>query len=276
MQTEIATVRSEKEALQVKVLTTEEQCRNLYDKMRLTEGVQNAYNELRRTQQGVVQQERLRALGQMASGIAHTMSTTRCLRLSLIPICCSAHCRICRKSARNLQAVKKSGEDVAHIVARMREFYRRRSDAEPLLPLNINKIIEEVIELTRPRWRDLSQREGISIQIRRELESPAPILLSDPTELREVLINLVFNALTRCRRAVPSHSSHGHFGASPLRQENKRVKLQVEVRDNGIGMDEKTRPALSGTIFLDQSSTRRNRSWTCDGLWSDAPPRRNN
>ena len=71
---EIATVRSEKEALQVKVLTTEEQCRNLYDQVRLTEGVQTAYEELRRTQQVVVQQERLRALGQMASGVAHDVN----------------------------------------------------------------------------------------------------------------------------------------------------------------------------------------------------------
>ena len=46
MRAEIAEVRSEKEALQVKILTTEEQCRNLYDQVRLTEGVQKAYDEL--------------------------------------------------------------------------------------------------------------------------------------------------------------------------------------------------------------------------------------
>ena len=74
MRAEIAEVRSEKEALQVKVLTTEEQCRSLYDQVRLTEGVQKAYDELRRTQQVVVQQERLRALGQMASGVAHDVN----------------------------------------------------------------------------------------------------------------------------------------------------------------------------------------------------------
>ena len=74
MRVEIAEVRSEKEALQVKILTTEEQCRNLYDQVRLTEGVQKAYDELRRTQQVVVQQERLRALGQMASGVAHDVN----------------------------------------------------------------------------------------------------------------------------------------------------------------------------------------------------------
>ena len=43
---EIIAVRSEKEALQVKILTAEEQCRNLYDQVRLSEGVQKAYDEL--------------------------------------------------------------------------------------------------------------------------------------------------------------------------------------------------------------------------------------
>src|ERR1017187_8326140 len=71
---EIKAVRSEKEALQVKVISTEEQCRNLYDKVRVTDGLQKAYEELRHTQQMVVQQERLRALGQMASGIAHDVN----------------------------------------------------------------------------------------------------------------------------------------------------------------------------------------------------------
>src|SRR5450432_672780 len=71
---EITAVRSEKEALQVKILSTEEQCRSLYDQVLLTGGLQKAYEELRQTQQVVVQQERLRALGQMASGVAHDVN----------------------------------------------------------------------------------------------------------------------------------------------------------------------------------------------------------
>jgi signal transduction histidine kinase/ActR/RegA family two-component response regulator len=262
VQAEVATVRSEKEALQVKVLTTEEQCRNLYNQVRLTEGVQNAYNELRRTQQVVVQQERLRALGQMASGIAHDVNNAMSPIVAYSDLLLSTLPDLPEKSREYLQAIKKSGEDVAHIVARMREFYRRRSDAEPLLPLNINKIIEEVIELTRPRWRDLSQREGISIQIRRELESPAPILLSDATELREMLINLVFNAVDALPQGGAITFVTRTFRRVAAEAGKQESELQVEVRDNGIGMDEKIRQRCLEPFF----STKAQRGGTGLGL----------
>src|SRR5579859_1139315 len=166
---EIAEVRSEKDALQVKILTTEEQCRNLYDQVRLTEGVQKAYDELRRTQQVVVQQERLRALGQMASGVAHDVNNALSPIVAYSELLLATQTSLPDAARQYLQIIHQSGEDVAHIVARMREFYRRRSDTEDLAKVDINRIIEEVIELTRPRWRDLSQRQGISIQVQTEL-----------------------------------------------------------------------------------------------------------
>ena len=243
---EIATVRSEKEDLQVKMLSAEEQCRNLYDQVRLAAGLQTAYDELRRTQQVVVQQERLRALGQMASGIAHDINN------ALSPITAYSELllgkrNISPETAREyLQAINKSGVDIAHIVARMREFYRRREDSEPLAKVNINEIVKEVIGLTRPRWRDVCQREGVSINIKPEFEENMPRILGDPSELREALINLIFNSLdampyggtiqlvTRSVNQALSKVSNQENG------EGQRA-LQIEVRDDGVGMDEKTR-----------------------------------
>src|ERR1700690_2236570 len=195
MRAEIAEVRSEKEALQVKILTTEEQYRNLYDQVRLTEGVQKAYDELRRTQQVVVQQERLRALGQMASGVAHDVNNALSPVVAYSELLLATQTNLPETARQYLQIIRRSGEDISHIVARMREFYRRRSDTEELTEVDINQIIEEVIELTRPRWRDLSQRQAVSIQVQRELEPHLPLLLSDPSDLREAMINLIFNAV---------------------------------------------------------------------------------
>ncbi len=260
---EIAAVRSEKEALQVKVITTEEQCRTLYDQVRLTDGLQKAYEELRRTQQLVVQQERLRALGQMASGVAHDVNNALSPVIAYSELLLSTLPDLPEVSRHYLQTINQAGGDIAQIVARMREFYRRRSDSEELTEVNINKTVEEVVELTRPRWRDLPQREGISIQIQRELEPDLPLLLSDPAELREALINLVFNAvdalpqggiITLVTRSVNRPPAEGNGDSEP--------QIQVEVRDNGIGMDEKTRQRCLEPFF----STKAQRGGTGLGL----------
>ena len=260
---EITAVRSEKEALQVKVLSTEEQCRSLYDQVRLTEGLQKAYEELRRTQHVVVQQERLRALGQMASGVAHDVNNALSPIVAYSELLLSTLPDLPEVSKHYLQTINQAGGDIAQIVARMREFYRRRSDAEQLTQVNINKVIEEVIELTRPRWRDLSQRQGVSINVQCELE-PEPFLLhSDAGELREALINLVFNAVD----AMPQGGTITFVTRSisgPVSEESgaSERQLQVEVKDNGIGMDEKTRQHCLEPFF----STKAQRGGTGLGL----------
>ena len=260
---EITTVRSEKEALQLKVITTEEQCRNLYDRVRSTDGVQKAYEELRHTQQMVVQQERLRALGQMASGIAHDVNNALSPVVGYSDMLLMKLPDLPEDERRYLEVIKQAGKDIAQIVARMREFYRRRNESEPLVQVDLNQIIQEVIELTRPRWRDMSQRDGVSIEIRQELERPLPLLSSDPSELREALINLVFNSvdalpqggvITLVTRSITA-SARGENGAA-------EHQIQVEVKDNGTGMDEKTRQHCLEPFF----STKTLRGGTGLGL----------
>jgi signal transduction histidine kinase/CheY-like chemotaxis protein len=263
MRAEIEAVRSEKEALHAKILTTEEQCRSLYDQVRLTQGVQKAYDELRRTQQVVVQQERLRALGQMASGVAHDVNNALSPIVAYSELLLTTVPDLSENARHYLKTINKSGEDIGHIVARMREFYRRRSDSEKLMTVNVNQIVEEVIELTRPRWRDVSQREGISIHIEHQFESDLPPLLSDPTELREALFNLIFNAvdalpqggtITLVTRSLPRPAQAENL--PPERQ------IQVEVRDDGVGMDDKTRQHCLEPFF----STKATRGGTGLGL----------
>jgi signal transduction histidine kinase/ActR/RegA family two-component response regulator len=260
---EIAAVRSEKEALQVKVLSAEEQCRSLYDRVRLTEGLQEAYEELRRTQQVVVQQERLRALGQMASGIAHDINNALSPIVAYSELLQTTQPDLSEKAREYLQIINQAGEDIAHIVTRMREFYRRHSDSEPLTKVDLNQIVKEVIVLTRPRWRDVAQRYGISINVEPELESGLPPLLSDASELREALTNLIFNAVD----ALPSGGTINLVTRSvnrPASPESKAAErqLQIEVRDDGVGMDEKTRLRCLEPFF----STKAQRGGTGLGL----------
>ena len=168
----------------------------------------------------VVQQERLRALGQMASGVAHDVNNALSpvmayseLLLSTLPDLPGFRGITCKPSTRRAGTSLKSLPACGNSTV-------ADPTSEQLTEVNVNQTIEEVIELTRPRWRDLPQREGISIQIQHELEPELPLLLSDPAELREALTNLVFNAvdalpqggvITLVTRSVPRPVSEGEW-----------------------------------------------------------------
>jgi len=247
---EVAQIRSEKEALQAKVLSTEEQYRNLYSQVLHTEGKQKAYDELRQAQMALVRQERLRALGEMSSGVAHDINNLLSPVVAYSELLLDQLPDLTERPRRYLNNIHKAAQDIAQIVARMREFYRSRSSQEQLTAVNINQIIEDVVELTRPRWRDLPQRDGTSIQLKLELVSQLPMLMSDASELREALTNLVFNAVD----AMPQGGTitiATRCDANPEADPTKSGthKLFVEVRDDGMGMSDETRQRCLEPFF---------------------------
>lgn len=251
---QIATIQSEKEALHVQVLSTEEKCKTLFDQVRLTEGLQKAYDELRLTQQSVMQLERLRALGQMASGMAHDINNALSPIVAYSDILLTTLKDIPDKSRKHIEYIRKSGEDIAHIVARMREFYRRRHGEENLAPVNLNRVIEEVVELTRPRWRDMSQNDGIQVNVTTEFDKLLPAFPSDESELREALTNLLFNSLD----AMPTGgdiklTTRGIMVKGGPRGEVKYSHVVMEISDTGSGMDEKTRQRCLEPFFSTKS-----------------------
>jgi signal transduction histidine kinase/CheY-like chemotaxis protein len=247
---EIATIQSEKEALQAKVVSTEERCRTLFDQARLNQGLQQAYDDLRRTQQAVVQQERLRALGQMASGIAHDVNNALSPITAYSEMLLSTLTDAPAAARRQLENIRQAAEDVAQIVARMREFYRRRTDEEELKPVDLNRAIEDAIELTRPRWRDLPQRQGIQIEIERQLDPSLPELLSDATEVREAVTNLVFNSVDAMPQGGTITISTRAVRAQEANENGPLVShIVLEIRDTGMGMDETTRQRCLEPFF---------------------------
>lgn len=263
MRIEMAAVRSEKEELQTKVLTTQEQCRNLYDQVRLSEGLQNAYDELRRTQQSVVQHERLRALGEMSSGVAHDINNALSPIVAYSELLFTTQPDLPEFVRKHLQTINQAGLDISNIVSRMREFYRTHSDEQELVKVDINNVIKEVIDLTRPRWRDLSQRQSVSIQLEPELEPDLPWLVCEPSDLREALTNLIFNAVDALPQGGLIKLVTRSVSVPTAKDKSvSEKKIQIDVRDNGVGMDEKTRQRCMEPFF----STKAKRGGTGLGL----------
>jgi signal transduction histidine kinase/ActR/RegA family two-component response regulator len=205
----------------------------------LHSALQQAYEDLRQTQQAVMQQERLRALGQMASGIAHDINN------ALSPVSLYTQSLLEREpnlSARTrdyLETIQRAVDDVAHTVARMREFYRQREPQLTLLPVDLNQLVRQVVDLTRARWSDMPLLRGTVIALRTELAEQLPAISGIESEIREALINLIFNAVD----AVPGGGTltlrTKLVGAEGHGQVHDQVR--IEVGDDGSGMDEETR-----------------------------------
>jgi signal transduction histidine kinase/DNA-binding response OmpR family regulator len=203
--------------------------------------LQRAYDDLRQSQQAILQQERLRALGEMASGIAHDINNAISPAALYTESLLEREPGLSERARGCLVTIQTAIEDVAETVSRMREFYRPRETELVLSRVACNHLLEQVINLTRARWSDLPQQRGVVIQLRTELAEELPLIMGSEGELRDALTNLIFNAVDAMpdggtltlRTRLLSSASRG--------AEEAARQVHVEVADTGIGMDEETR-----------------------------------
>jgi CheY-like chemotaxis protein/two-component sensor histidine kinase len=178
----------------------------------------------------------------MASGIAHDVNNALSPIVGFTELMIKMEPNLSANGKRYLKHIRTAGEDIAHIVARLREFYRRRDDQESLQELNLNTLAEQVIDMTRPRWRDIPQSNGLTVEMQPELATRVPDLVGIESEVREALTNLVLNAVDALPNGGRITLRTRVLAAEPDTNGNPSLeRVVVEVSDNGIGMDEETR-----------------------------------
>jgi CheY-like chemotaxis protein len=181
-----------------------------------------------------MQQERLRALGQMASGIAHDINNAISPIALYTENLLEREANLSQRGREQLQTIAMAIDDVAATVARMGEFYRQREAQAALQPVQLNELVRHVVDLTRARWHDMPQQRGMVVKLETQLGHDLPAVLGTESELREALINLVFNAVD----AMPAGGTLTLRTRAPATDGDP---VRVEVIDTGIGMDEPTR-----------------------------------
>jgi signal transduction histidine kinase/ActR/RegA family two-component response regulator len=203
---------------------------------RLYGALQQAYDDLRQSQHTVMQQERLRALGQMASGIAHDINNAISPVSLYTESLLEREPNLSERARGYLTTIQRAIEDVARTVARMREFYREREAQLTLERVDVNRMVRQVVELTQPRWSDLPQQRGAMVDLKMELAEGLPDIMGAEHEIRDALTNLIFNAVD----AMPSG---GTLTVQTRGQTDGADgdRILIGVSDSGVGMDEDTR-----------------------------------
>ncbi len=191
--------------------------------------------EQRQLQEKMVSSERLRALGEMASGVAHDFNNV------LGAILARAQLLAGRvqdaEILRGLRIIEKAAQDGAATVQRIQEFTRLRTDRD-FRPVSLNTVLEDVLEMTRGRWADEAQRQGKRIDIARAF-SQVPDVAGNISELREVFTNLVLNAVD----AIPGE------GQITVCSYEEAGSVVVTVSDTGEGMSAEVKRRLFDPFF---------------------------
>jgi len=202
--------------------------------------------EKKQMEERMVQSEKLRALGELAAGVAHDLNNVlgailgraQLIRLSLKGKD-QGDQRISEETLqREMGIIERAAMDGSQTIKKIQEFSRPKSEEYDFIPLNINEIVEETIELMKPKIKDESEEKGISIQIHKNQGEVAPIM-GNPAELREVLVNLFVNAMD----ALPEG------GTITFRTGMREGYVFIEVGDNGIGMPQSIQQRIFDPFF---------------------------
>jgi GAF domain-containing protein len=203
--------------------------------VRLYEDRTRAYGELSAAQDQLVRTEKLRALGEMASGVAHDFNNLLASVLGRAQLLLR---RVQEPQLRQwLQVIERSALDGAQTVKRLQEFTRIRRD-QPLVPLDVNQVVRDALDITQSRWKEEPTSRGITLEVRTVL-GEVPAVLGDAAELREAMTNLILNALD----AMPEG------GTLTLATALVDERVEIAVADSGVGMPVEVRDKVFDPFF---------------------------
>jgi signal transduction histidine kinase len=205
-----------------------------------TEELADALAQLQATQGRVVQQERLHAFSEMAGGVVHDFNN------ALMAVVGYSEILLRRPELLNdhktvieyLKTMNTAGRDASQVVTRLRDFYRPREQTDIFESVDFNALMEQIVPLTQPKWKNQALARGCSISLQVELQKIPPIS-GIAAELRELLINLVFNAVD----AMPAG------GIITLRTRREDQHVVIEIADTGTGMTPEVRERCLEPFF---------------------------
>jgi PAS domain S-box-containing protein len=209
----------------------------IYDAGRVTSvlAIARDITEDRMNAERAAQAEKLRALGQLASGVAHNFNNILTAILG--------HAQLMKRDLkqehliRRLEIIERAALDGAKTVKRIQGFALQQNETA-YEPVDVNQLVQDSANLTRARWYDEAQASGLHYDVELKLQ-PVPCVLGLASELCEVFVNIILNALD----AMPQG------GRLVITTETKGKFVQISFADSGIGMSREVRRRIFEPFF---------------------------
>ena len=210
--------------------------------------LEEAINQLKLTQDSVIAEERLHALGQMSAGIAHDFNNYLSPIIGLSELILTRPHLIDEpeKVLKYLRAIHQAGLDAALVVRRLREYYGAADANSAVEVVDLRLVVQQTIELTQSRWGVQSLSTDTKYRIKTHLNEAG--VAGRASELRQMLVNLIFNSLD----AMPSG---GELSLTIERDAKRPGMVNLEVKDTGEGMTAEVRKRCLEPFFTTKGAS---------------------
>jgi len=198
-------------------------------------GISRDITERKRMEEQLLQSEKLRAVGEMASGVAHDFNNALAAILGNTQLL--LYTAKDEELKGSLKVIEKVARGSAQTVRRLQDF-TRKSVHQEFFKVDVNSIIKDSIEITKPKWKDEVQGRGIHIEMVSNFEE-IPTVIGSTSELREVFTNMIFNAI----EAMPAG------GKIEIRTFQRKSNVSIQISDTGIGMTEEVKKKIFEPFF---------------------------
>jgi GAF domain-containing protein len=213
---------------------------------RLFSDLGSAYESLKEAQDRLIQTEKLRAVGEMASGVVHDFNNILTSILGRVQLTLKKlerqEPKMPEDLPRSLRLIEESATDGTKILSRIQKFTKAKKDTL-FSPVDFNQVVEDSLEMARTCWQNPAIRPEIRIDVRKDLEEIEKVR-GDATELREVVTNLIINAVD----AMPQG------GALSLKTQEDEGFIYLRLSDTGVGMTQEVKDRIFEPFFTTKGS----------------------
>jgi ligand-binding sensor domain-containing protein/signal transduction histidine kinase len=185
-----------------------------------------SYEKLRESQAEIQQTTKMKAIGTMASGMAHSFN-------NLLMVILGSSQLLKEKlgnqdASKQVLQIEQAANEGAEIIKKLQDFGKSDERGTPEL-INLNELIADIVEISKFRWSDQKRLEGKSLDILEDY-GKIPLINGYASDLRLVFIDIILNA-------IEAYTSAGIIRITTRAQPESVV---VTVSDQGVGMEKET------------------------------------